>query len=227
MPFRVLFVEDDSSLATVLTDTLHAEGYLVEQVSNGETAVERAAAQSYDLVLLDVCLPGYSGIVACRRMREQHVHTPVLMLSGCGATAEKVLGLNAGADDYLSKPFEPEELLARMRALIRRERTQALATLLEYRFDGVYVDFFRGAARKHGETVSLSFKELHLLRYLIYRRGIVLSREELLREVWGYQATGTRTVDMHIATLRQKLEDDPQRPRRLITVRGEGYMFEE
>lgn len=227
MSRRILLVEDDLNLTAVLSDTLMGEGFQVESLSDGGALASRLSQQRFDLLLLDVMLPGEDGFSLCRRLRTDGFHIPLILLTALDTTMSKVQGLSAGADDYVSKPFDPAELVARIRALLRRSNLNGAMELAEFRFDGVYVDFFKGVAMHRGERVSLSGKELQLLRYLISRRGMVVSRDELLREVWGYAEAITRTVDVHIAALRQKLEDDPKHPAHILTIRGEGYLFRE
>jgi len=219
---RILIVEDDPNLAFALSDALASQGYFVETAGEGSAAIEKATACAFDLVLLDVLLPGQDGFTVCRELRERGINTAILMLTGRVETIDKVRGLDAGADDYLTKPFDVRELLARIQALLRRTRQRPL---MRFQFGTIVVDFLEGRVFREGRRVDLASKELHLLRYLISRRGVILTREELLTEVWGYQSTNTRTLDVHVATLRQKLEIDPERPRYIVTVRHSGYMF--
>jgi len=223
---RILIVEDDANVALVLQDALNAEGYATEHAADGYRAMESALAGAFDLTLLDVGLPGKDGFAVCDEFRRGGLHMPILLLTARAAPDDKVRGLRMGADDYVTKPFHVPELLARIQALLRRTQCNPAAILVEYRFGDVFVDFYRGRATKKGRPVELTTKELVLLRYLIARRGGVVSREELLAEVWGYQSTNTRTVDVHVATLRQKLEDHPHSPRFIVTSRGEGYEFQ-
>ena len=225
MRHRILIVEDDPNVALVLRDALSAEGYATEHASNGHHAVETALAGSFDLTLLDVGLPGKDGFSVCDELRRRGLHMPILLLTARTPPDDKVRGLRMGADDYVTKPFYVPELLARIQALLRRTQSNPAAILVESRFGDVFVDFYRGRATRAGRPVELTTKELILLRYLIARRGVVVSREELLVEVWGCQSTNTRTVDVHVATLRQKLEVHPHQPEYVLTVRGEGYQF--
>lgn len=225
MNSRILIVEDDPNVALVLQDALSAEGYALEHAWDGGRAMEAALARPFDLALLDVGLPGKDGFTVCDELRRHGLHLPILMLTARTEADDKVRGLRAGADDYVTKPFHVPELLARIQALLRRTR-QHPAILIEFRFGDVFVDFYRGRATRAGKNVDLTTKELVLLRYLIARRGTVVSREELLTEVWGYQSTHTRTVDVHIATLRQKLEARAHEPKFIVTVRGGGYQFQ-
>jgi two-component system alkaline phosphatase synthesis response regulator PhoP len=225
MNTRILIVEDDPNVALVLQDALGAEGYATEHAANGSTAMMAARSHPFDLALLDVGLPDKDGFTVCDELRRQGLHMPILMLTARTTPDDKIRGLRMGADDYVTKPFHFPELLARIQALLRRTQMSAPGILIDFRFGDVFVDFYRGRATKAGRPVELTTKELVLLRYLIARRRTVVSREELLAEVWGYQSTNTRTVDVHVATLRQKLEDLPHAPRFVLTARGEGYQF--
>jgi len=226
MSHRILIVEGDSDLGWVLREALTTQGYVTENIEDGGKAVTQASSGGgFDLILLDADLSVEDGFAVCRQLRERGIDTPILILTGRAEAGDKVLALQLGADDYVTKPFHMCELLARIQALLRRARLSQLASLSEYQFGNIFVDFFKGRVLRDRQAVSLSLKELHLLRYLIARKGLTVTREELLREVWGYQSTNTRTVDMHVAMVRQKLEDDPQQPRYIITVRGEGYLF--
>lgn len=225
MTVRLLLVEDDPSLASVLKDTLAAAGHAVTWVGNGNAAVNTALAARFDLIVLDVVLPGCSGFDVCKRLRDEACTTPILMLTARDSRDDRIHGLTLGADDYLTKPFDPEELLARLHALLRRSQARN-SELVLCRFGEVSIHFLSGVVMRKGERVFLSTKELQLLHYLVTRPGLTLSRAELLREVWGCGASLTRTVDMHMATLRQKLEENPRMPRHLLTVRGEGYRFQ-
>ena len=226
METTILLVEDEAGLRMTLGDRLRSEGYQVETASDGEQGFERAAGGGFDLIVLDVMLPAKNGFDVCRDLRQLGVSTPILMLTARGQTADKVLGLKIGADDYLTKPFEMLELLARVEALLRRQAFASPSEAPAFEFGAVQVDFRRTEVRRDGEVVQLSAKEFQLLCYLIENQGTTLSRETLLRQVWGYDiAPSTRTVDVHVAWLRQKLEDAPKRPRWIVTVRGLGYKF--
>src|SRR5260370_9553787 len=222
---RILLVEDEESLVLTIRDRLLAEGYEVACAMDGDTAFRLASESAFDLVLLDVGLPGRKGFDVCRDLRERKVDSPILMLTARGQIVDRVLGLKLGADDYLTKPFDMMELLARIEALFRRSRAVADAPST-YLFGSVRVDFLRADAVKDGAPVAFSSLELKLLRYFIERRGVLLSRDELLDKVWGYDAMPvTRTVDVHVASLRQKLEPNPSRPELILTVHGSGYKF--
>jgi two-component system alkaline phosphatase synthesis response regulator PhoP len=224
---RVLLVEDESGLVMTLTDLLTSEGYHVETALDGQAGLESALDGGFDLVILDVMLPGKNGFDVCRDLRQRGVQIPILMLTARGQVVDKVLGLKLGADDYLTKPFEPLELLARIEALLRRASAADSTKMPEtFRFGSVVVDFRRTDVRRNGQPVELSAREFELLRYFIQHRSLTISREQLLRDVWGYGTmTVTRTVDVHVGLLRQKLEADAKDPRHFLTVRGFGYKF--
>jgi two-component system alkaline phosphatase synthesis response regulator PhoP len=223
---RVLLVEDEPGLQLALTDRLAAEGYRVETAGDGNAAVQRATTEPFDVIVLDVMLPGRDGFDVARTVRQQGVQTPILMLTARTQVVDRVVGLKLGADDYLTKPFEMMELLARIEALLRRAPTTSGASLERFQFGNVLIDVRKAEVTRDGVLVDLSAKEFHLLRYFVEHRGATLSREELLTEVWGYQATpSTRTVDVHVAWLRQKLEPNPRVPQYILTVHGLGYKF--
>jgi two-component system alkaline phosphatase synthesis response regulator PhoP len=223
---KVLLVEDEEGLIITLTDRLQSEGFEVKCALDGELGLSFALADSFDLIILDVMLPKKNGLDVCRDLRQKNVTTPVLMLTAKGETIDKVLGLKLGADDYLTKPFEMMELFARIEALLRRSPNTSQNSIEKFRFGGVSVDFRRATVEKENESVELSALEFKLLQYLIEHRGEVLKRDELLDEVWGYDAMpSTRTVDVHIAWLRQKLEENPRYPQFIQTVHGLGYKF--
>ena len=226
---RVLLVEDEPGLVMTLTDRLVAEGYEVESEVDAVAGLARATAGPFDAILLDVMLPGGNGLDVCRTLRQRGIHTPILMLTARGQVVDKVVGLKLGADDYLVKPFEMVELLARIEALIRRVATQVAAAGVTgdtYRFGEVTVDFRKAEVSKGDQRLELSAREFKLLKYFVEHRGAALSRDELLNEVWGYNAMpSTRTVDVHVAWLRQKVEDNPRHPQFILTVHGLGYKF--
>jgi two-component system alkaline phosphatase synthesis response regulator PhoP len=223
---RVLVVEDDPGMAMALTDCLTSEGYHVDSEVDGEAGLARALIETFDLLVLDLMLPNRNGFDICRELRHAGDKTPILILSARGQTVDKVVGLKLGADDYLTKPFEIAELLARLEALLRRVPSTALSPKDTYLFSNICVDFPRTAVYRNGAQLELSAREFKLLRYFIERRGLTISRDELLNEVWGYDSTPTtRTVDVHVAQLRQKIESDPHNPQWLVTVYGFGYKF--
>jgi len=226
MSSRILLVEDEPGLVITLSDLLSAEGYDVASAADGPTGLARALSEPFDLIVLDVMLPGKNGLEVCRELRQRGNDTAILMLTAKSQLTDRVVGLKLGADDYLTKPFEPPELLARIEALLRRIRKEGLTPVVHFTFGDVEVDFREGWVRKAGESISLAGKETELLRYLIDHRGNVVSRDELLEAVWAYQpGVSSRTIDVHVAWLRQKLEDNPGNPRHIHTVRGVGYRF--
>jgi two-component system alkaline phosphatase synthesis response regulator PhoP len=224
---RLLLVEDEPGLQLALSDRLAAEGYAVETAGDGHLAIQRATGEPFDVIVLDVMLPGRDGFDVAKEIRQQGIRTPILMLTARTQVVDRVVGLKLGADDYLTKPFETIELLARIEALLRRAPSTAAGVSLErYQFGGITVDVRKAEVSQKGQLLELSAKEFHLLKYFIEHRGATISREELLHEVWGYSNTpSTRTVDVHVAWLRQKLEPNPRVPQYILTVHGLGYKF--
>ncbi len=221
---RLLLVEDEPGLVRSLTDRLEAEGYTVAQAMDGAEGLQRALKEPFDLIILDVMLPKMQGFDVCRLLRQQQVETPILMLTARSHTTDKVVGLKLGADDYLAKPFEMIELLARVEALLRRARPASGPD--RFAFGDIAVDVRAAEVMRNGATVELSAREFSLLRYLLEHPNEVLTRDQLLHDVWGYDdAPFTRTVDVHIAQLRNKLEANPAHPRHILTVHGLGYRF--
>lgn len=231
MNANILLVEDEDALVMTLGDRLRKEGYKVEIASDGQEGSAKAIQTPFDLILLDLMLPRKNGMEVCREIRSAGIITPVLMLTALGQTSDKVAGLKIGADDYVTKPFEMAELMARIEALLRRRGPQratatAPANNDSYWFGSVQVDFRGTTVTRGGKLVNLSAREYQLLHYFIEHRGTTLTRHELLCQVWGYNAdTFTRTVDVHVASLRQKLESDPKQPEHILTVQGLGYKF--
>jgi two-component system, OmpR family, alkaline phosphatase synthesis response regulator PhoP len=227
MGSRILLIEDEAGIAEIVTDLLRAEGHEVEAVADGRLGLHRATNERFDLLVLDVMLPGMTGFDICHRVREQGFDGAILMVTARGQMRDRVQGLGIGADDYVVKPFDPEELIARVAALLRRVHKKGLTPVMCVEFGAVKADFSRHTFTRHGEPLVLAAKEAELLRFLVNHRGQVLSRERILGHVWREQPSITeRTVDVHIAWLRQKLEEVPQTPRHILTVRGEGYWFE-
>jgi len=224
---RLLLVEDEPGLQLALTDRLLAEGYAVETAGDGPSAIVRATGEPFDVIVLDVMLPGRDGFDVAKTIRSQGVHTPILMLTARTQVVDRVVGLKLGADDYLTKPFETIELLARIEALLRRAPSASPGPALErYNVGDITLDVRRAEVTRGGHPIDLSAKEFQLLKYFIEHRGATLSRDELLHEVWGYNATpSTRTVDVHVAWLRQKLEPNSRVPQYILTVHGLGYKF--
>jgi DNA-binding response OmpR family regulator len=223
---RVLVVEDDPSLLRGLMDNLVDEGFDVSSATDGEAGYRLLCSERPDVVILDLMLPRMSGYEVCRKARANGVSTPILILSARGEEADRVLGLELGADDYLGKPFSVRELIARVKALARR--VQPPATVDELRFEDVVVDFRKYEASVGGKPVTMTRKEFAVLRALAAKAGAAMTRDALLREAWGYDVTPTtRTVDNHIVLLRAKLEADPANPRHIVTVHGIGYKWVE
>ena len=225
MSGRILIVEDEPALVLTLSDRLRSEGYEVESAETGDLGARRAREGSFDLVLLDVALPGKNGFDVLRDMRQQRVATPVIMLTARGQVLDRVLGLKLGADDYLAKPFDMMELVARIEAVLRRG-TASPSEAGSHAFGDVRIDFRRAEVRREGAVVELSSLEFKLLRHFVEHRGELVTRRELLEHVWGYPGVlQTRTVDVHVASLRQKIERHPAKPEHIITVHRMGYRF--
>jgi two-component system, OmpR family, alkaline phosphatase synthesis response regulator PhoP len=225
MSFRILLIEDEAGLSMALTDLLTDEGYEVETAADGESGYLKALEGRFDLLILDVMLPRRNGFEVCSMLRHQGAETEILMLTARSELTDRVNGLKLGADDYLTKPFEPAELLARIQAMLRRRKKES-ARIARFSFGDVSINFDRFELQKADRTFHLLGKEVQLLQYLIENRGRVVPREELLREVWDYNETvSSRTLDVHISWLRQKMENDPHTPDHIHTVRGRGYSF--
>jgi two-component system alkaline phosphatase synthesis response regulator PhoP len=223
---RILLVEDEPGLRRTLSDLLAGDGYTVQTSADGAQAEELAGREAFDLIVLDVMLPSRNGFDVCRNLRKNGLQTPILMLTARSEIGNKVQGFKAGADDYLTKPFEPAELQMRIEALFRRASNGSRKKLKSYDFGGMRADFVKARLTKSGKEIAISERECRLLQYLVESQGEVVSRDELLQEVWGYNAASmTRTVDVHIAWLRQKIEDDPANPQFILTVHGQGYRF--
>lgn len=221
---RILVVEDDRDIAMFLEDDLKAEDHSVEVVRDGETACRRGREPGWDLIILDVMLPGRDGFEVCRDIRRARVRTPIIILTAKTHEAEKILGLDLGADDYVTKPFSPRELRARIRAVLRRFEGEAEDI---FRFGEVEIDFARAELRRRGKAIELTPLEFKLLRAFVRNRGRVLSRDQLIQDAWGGQTFVTeRAVDGHIVGLRRKIEADPAQPRYLVSVRGLGYRLD-
>ena len=224
---RVLLVEDEPGLVLTLSDRLKSEGYDVQSASDGPSGLERGTREAWDVILLDVMLPGASGFDVCRDLRQRGIATPVIMLTARGQVVDKVLGLKLGADDYLTKPFDMMELMARIEVQLRRHAAASSTTSpAQYRFGDIVLDVRKAEVTRAGKPLDLSAREFLLLKYLIEHREATLTRDELLNEVWGYHSMpSTRTVDVHVAWLRQKIEPNPKHPQYLLTVHGMGYKF--
>jgi len=226
---KILLVEDEPGLVLTLTDRLESEGYAVDSAREGGEALKKAAEGPYDLILLDVMLPGKNGFDVCRELRSRGSSIPILFLTARGEIADKVVGLKLGGDDYLTKPFDMMELTARVEALLRRASAstpEGAAAGVRYAFGDVEVDFRKAEVTRGKTPIELSALEFKLLKYFIENRGATLSREELLSRVWGYDAAiHSRTVDVHVSGLRQKIEPNPGRPQYVVTVHKLGYRF--
>jgi two-component system, OmpR family, alkaline phosphatase synthesis response regulator PhoP len=224
MDERILVVEDDEVIRMTLGDRLRSEGYAVDFAVDGEDGLRKATQDDCDLVILDIMLPRKKGFDVCRDIRMAGVVVPILILTARGQVIDKVLGLKIGADDYMTKPFDATELVARVEALLRRSKVPAAAGVQN--FGSVQVDLRGTTVSRDGKIIPLSAREFQLLRYLVEHPNTTLPREVLLKEVWSYNADAfTRTVDVHVASLRQKLENDPKRPNLIVTVPGLGYKF--
>jgi two-component system, OmpR family, alkaline phosphatase synthesis response regulator PhoP len=222
---KILIVEDDAVIRMALEDRLQSEGYKFDHALDGEEGLRKAKQDPFDLVILDIMLPRKNGFDVCRDMRMAGLVLPIIMLTARGQTIDKVLGLKIGADDYLTKPFDSMELLARIEALLRRAKAST-AGGAAHQFGSLKIDLRGTSVKRNGEIVPLSAREFQLLRYLIERRGETLSRDLLLKEVWDYSSEAfTRTVDVHVASLRQKIEENPKQPKLILTVPGLGYKF--
>ena len=222
---KILIVEDEPDMVLGLKDNFEFEGYEVVTATDGQAGLERARALKPDLIVLDVMLPKLSGLEVCKTLRGEGYEGPILMLTARGQEIDKVVGLELGADDYVTKPFSIRELLARVRAVLRRTegKTKRLA---RYAFADIELDFEAYKATKGGEALDLSPREFELLRYLIERKGETVTRDQLLEDVWGYESyPSTRTVDTHIAKLRGKIGDSGSEPRWILTIHGMGYKF--
>ena len=226
MQDNILLVEDEAALRMTLGDRLRSEGYGVEYATNGPDGLEKATRLPFDLVILDVMLPGLDGLRVCEDIRAAGLITPILMLTAKGQTADKVAGLKIGADDYVTKPFDMQELMARVEALLRRAPARATVLSEVVHIGPNRVDLRGTEVMRDGHALPLSAREFQLLRYFLEHPGATLTREQLLTDVWGYSGKMfTRTVDVHVASLRQKLEPEPKQPRYLVTVQGLGYKF--
>lgn len=222
---RILIVEDDASILQAVKEALQEEHFKILAESDGEDGFLRAKREKVDLIILDVMLPGKNGTEICRDLRKEGVMTPILMLTSKGAEIDKVTGLELGADDYVTKPFSIRELIARVKALLRRQK-ELLKEITETTFGDVSVDFKKQEIVKGKKKLKMSAKEFQLLKYFIEREGDVISRDQLLDDVWGYEAMPTtRTVDNYILSIRKKIEANPSKPKHLLTVHTAGYKF--
>ncbi len=223
---RILLVEDEIGIRVTLSDRLRSENYQVETAEDGEQGLRLARQSGFDLFIFDIMIPKINGLDLCRDIRQLGIAAPVIMLTAKGQTVDKVVGLKLGADDYLTKPFDMLELLARLEALLRRSSNALVSRTAVREFGDIKLDTLRTEVTRAGVTLTLSAKEYQLLLYFTQHPEVTLSREVLLREVWGYEAMPTtRTVDVHVAWLRQKIEDNSQKTRWITTIHGMGYKF--
>ncbi|XWN37402.1 MAG: response regulator transcription factor [Balneola sp.] len=224
---KILLIEDEQGLVMTLQDRLMDESYEVDVANDGEEGFQKAKTNDFDVIILDLMLPKKPGLDVCRDLRQAGVETPIIMLTAKGQVVDKVLGLKLGANDYMQKPFEMMELLARLEVQLRKNTSAKKETELNgVAFDDVEINFQSIEVKKSEKSVSLSTKEFQLLKFMVENEGVILSRDQLLNEVWGYDALpSTRTVDVHIAWLRQKLETDSRHPKHIHTVHGYGYKF--
>jgi len=224
MKESILLIEDEEALLATLSLRLRGEGYVVDTANDGTEGFEKATSKPFDLIILDVMLPDRSGFDICRDIRTTGLATPILFLTARNQTTDKVIGLKLGADDYVTKPFKAAELIARIEVLLRRVPIRSGQGV--HQFGPIQVDVRRSEVTRDGKPVYLSAREFQLLRYFIERAGSTIPRSELLRSIWGYgENTLTRTVDMHVASLRDKLESDPKHPELIVTIAGVGYKF--
>lgn len=222
---KILIIEDEEFIRMALEDDFRHEGYMVDFAEDGLTGFEKAKNADIDLIILDIMLPEINGFDVCKKLRMQGIKTPIIMLTAKGQEIDRVLGLEMGADDYVTKPFSPRELQARVKAVLRRMVKEPEDTGKDlFSSDGLEVDFMQYECRKNGKEVSLTVHEFELLKYLIQNKGRVINRDELLDEIWGKDVfVAPRTVDTHVANLRKKIEDNPSEPKLIISVRGVGY----
>jgi two-component system alkaline phosphatase synthesis response regulator PhoP len=228
---NILIVEDEEALRMTLGDRLQSQGYVVDFASDGSEGTEKATQLPFDLIILDIMLPQKSGLEVCTDIRRAGLATPILLLTARGQVNDKVVGLKLGADDYVTKPFDTLELMARIEALLRRAPTRsgnaASGSAGVHHFGNCVLDIPGTEVTRNGQPVYLTAREFQLLRYLVDHKGVTVSRAELLREVWGHEAgTFTRTVDVHVSSLRQKLERSPKKPELIVTISGLGYKFQ-
>ncbi len=220
----ILLIEDEQALRTTLSDRLRAEGYVVDSAADGNTGFDKASSNPFDLIIMDLMLPGRNGLDICRDLRAAGMATPIMILTVRNETVDKVVGLKLGADDYVTKPFEAAELLARVEVLLRRIPFHAGQGI--YDFGSFRLDIRQSQVTRNGKPIYLTAREFQLLRYLVERSGSTIPRSELLKSVWGYSTDSfTRTVDTHLFSLRKKLEENPKEPELFLSVSGVGYKF--
>jgi two-component system alkaline phosphatase synthesis response regulator PhoP len=226
MKGKILIIEDEEDIVKGLTINLKDEGYTVDWAADGETGLHKAVEESPDLIILDIMLPEMDGLEVCRELRKKDINIPILMLTAKNDEIDRVVGLEIGADDYITKPFSIRELLARIKAHLRRMKIGDQSVQNTYSFGDVKIDFVHFKIKRKGKEVDLTSLEIKILKYLIERRGQVISRDDLLNDVWGYNNyPSTRTIDNHILKIRKKIEEDPVHPRFIQSVYAGGYRF--
>jgi len=226
MKEKILIIEDEEDLVKGIKLNLSGEGYEVDWAYDGEEGFRKALNEAYDLIILDIMLPKMNGLDICRELRQKKLNIPIIMLTAKGEEIDKVVGLEIGADDYITKPFSIRELLARIKAHLRREKREGEKVPEIYSFGDVEIDFARIKVRRKGKELDLTSLEMEVLKYFIAHKGEVVTRGTLLDKIWGYESyPTTRTIDNHILKLRKKIEEDPSRPKYILSVYGEGYRF--
>lgn len=223
---KILIIEDEQDLIKGLKLNLSDEGYNIDWEVNGKEGLQKAVEEAPDLIILDIMLPGMNGLDVCRELRRKNIVTPVIMLTAKGEEIDKVVGLEIGADDYMTKPFSIRELIARIKARLRSAEREIKTELKSYSFGDIEIDFTSFKARRKGQEMEFTSLEMGILKYFITHRGEVISRNDLLDKIWGYESyPTTRTIDNHILKLRKKIEDDPSHPSYILSVYGGGYRF--
>jgi DNA-binding response OmpR family regulator len=223
---KILIIEDEQDLIKGLKLNLSDEGYQVDWALDGKEGLRKAVEEAPDLIILDIMLPEMNGLDVCRELRYKNINTPVIMLTAKGEEIDKVVGLEIGADDYMTKPFSIRELIARIKARLRSAERETITELKSYSFGDIEIDFIRYKVRRKGQEMEFTSLEMEILKYFITHRGEVISRNDLLDKIWGYESyPTTRTIDNHILKLRKKIEDDPSHPRYILSVYGGGYRF--
>jgi len=226
MKEKILIIEDEEDLVKGLKLNLSGEGYEVDWAYDGEEGLRKALDEAYDLIILDIMLPKMNGLDICRELRQKKINIPIVMLTAKGEEVDKVVGLEIGADDYITKPFSVRELLARIKAHLRREKREEKAVPKIYNFGDVEIDFARFKVIRRGKELDLTSLEMEILKYFISHKGEVVTRGTLLDKIWGYESyPTTRTIDNHILKLRKKIEENPSHPKYILSVYGEGYRF--
>jgi len=223
---KILIIEDEQDLIRGLKLNLSDEGYQVDWALDGKEGLRKAVEENPDLIILDIMLPEMNGLDVCRELRQKNINIPIIMLTAKGEEIDKVVGLEIGADDYITKPFSIRELIARIKARLRSAEREAKTELKSYSFSDIEIDFIRFKVTRKGEEMEFTSREMEILKYFIIHRGEVVSRNDLLDKIWGYESyPTTRTIDNHILKLRKKIEDDPSHPRYILSVYGGGYRF--